>query len=321
MFTVAFALWRFALGGSNRGRTLGWMSAAVVLAALSNLPLVSAIRRQAPSRPPISAEQFSAEGWAEAYRLTNSEMGINALTDKALAVHEALQVPINSTSLANLVGAGFGPNPLESTPGSFALALGLFGLIAAGRRAWGWAAIGGGFTLLTLGPFLQVDATPPIPAWSAQWSLPYLHFYNHIPFFSMAYRPYRLVVVVLLCLAAIAALGRVVNQISTINSIEKVTYNRCQAAYEQGLASLAAMQGEDGLFGTADDCTDAERSLVSAFILYLLAGDPAFRMTIRFAELMNWFDERANQLDPMIIALWTLAGLDRRNSAPTIQAA
>ncbi len=121
--------------------------------------------------------------------------------------------------------------------------------------------------------------------------------------------------------AAIAALGRVVNQISTINSIEKVTYNRCQAAYEQGLASLAAMQGEDGLFGTADDCTDAERSLVSAFILYLLAGDPAFRMTIRFAELMNWFDERANQLDPMIIALWTLAGLDRRNSAPTIQAA
>ncbi len=207
MFTIAFGIWRFSLGGSNRKRTLGWMTAAVLCAAVSNLPLVGAIRTQAPSRPPISAEQFSAEGWSEAYRLTNSEMGLEALTDEALALHEALQVPINSTSLASLVEAGFGPNPLESTPGALAIALGLFGLIAAGRRAWGWAVIGGAFGLLTLGPFLQIDSTPPIPPWSAQWPLPYLHFYNHIPFFSMAYRPYRLVVVVLLCLAALAAVG------------------------------------------------------------------------------------------------------------------
>ena len=207
MFTMAFALWRAVQGGSNRNQTLGWISAAVALAALSNLPLVSAIRRQAPPRPPISAEQFSEANWAKAYRLTNGEAPLSELTTDALSLQEALQVPINSTSLANFIQAGFGPNPLESTPGALALAFGLFGLIAAGRRARGWAWIGGFFALLTLGPFLQVDATPPIPAWSTPWPLPYLHLYNHVPFFSMAYRPYRLVVVVVLCLAALAALG------------------------------------------------------------------------------------------------------------------
>jgi hypothetical protein len=207
MFTVAFALWRAVQGGSNRNRTLGWIGAAVALAAVSNLPLVSAIRRQAPPRPPISAEQFSESNWAEAYRLTNGEAPLSELTTEALALQEALQVPINSTSLANFIQAGFGPNPLESTPGALALAFGLFGLIAAGRRSTGWACIGGFFALLTLGPFLQVDATPPIPAWSIPWPLPYLHLYNDLPFFSMAYRPYRLGVVVVLCLAAMAALG------------------------------------------------------------------------------------------------------------------
>jgi hypothetical protein len=43
--------------------------------------------------------------------------------------------------------------------------------------------------------------------WSQDTPLPYYWFYNEVPFFSKAYRPYRLGVVVLLCLAGLAAAG------------------------------------------------------------------------------------------------------------------
>ncbi|MFN7147108.1 MAG: hypothetical protein ACK4YP_25285, partial [Myxococcota bacterium] len=71
----------------------------------------------------------------------------------------------------------------------------------------GWLVIAGGATVLTLGPFLMLDDTPPLPTWSAENPLPYAYAYEHLPFFSKAYRPYRIGVVTLLALAGAAAAG------------------------------------------------------------------------------------------------------------------
>ena len=165
------------------------------------------MRRETPERGGIAAETFSAEGWDLSYQVTNGKIPLEQLTEVMLERNDAMQVAINSTSLSNLLAADFVANPLESTPGALAWSFGLLGLIAAGRRARGWAAIAAGFSILTLGPFLLIDATPPIPDWSLERPLPYYYFYNEVPFFSKAYRPYRLGVVTLLALSALAALG------------------------------------------------------------------------------------------------------------------
>ena len=207
MFIVAMGTWRLAAGGSNRWSALGWLAAAVGAAGLSNLPLIPLVRRETPERGGIAAETFSAEGWDLSYQVTNGKIPLEQLTEVMLERNDAMQVAINSTSLSNLLAADFVANPLESTPGALAWSFGLLGLIAAGRRARGWAAIAAGFSILTLGPFLLIDATPPIPDWSLERPLPYYYFYNEVPFFSKAYRPYRLGVVTLLALSALAALG------------------------------------------------------------------------------------------------------------------
>lgn len=71
----------------------------------------------------------------------------------------------------------------------------------------GLGAILLGATVLTLGPFLRIDDTPPISGTAAAWPLPYFWFYQYVPFFSKAYRPYRIGVVALVALAALAAAG------------------------------------------------------------------------------------------------------------------
>jgi hypothetical protein len=207
MFMVSVCAWRALLGGSNRLKALGWAGAAVVAAGLSNLPLIPLVRQETPERYGITAETFAPENWDLSYAITNGAIPLAELDEEALVLNDAMQVAINSTSLSNMISAGFVANPLESTPGALAFAAGLFGLLAAGRRGYGWAAIAGGFLILTLGPFLQLDATPPLPEWSIERPLPYYFLYNDVPFFSKAYRPYRLGVVVLTALAALSALG------------------------------------------------------------------------------------------------------------------
>jgi hypothetical protein len=56
----------------------------------------------------------------------------------------------------------------------------------------------------------MLDATPPLPRWSATIPLPYEWAYEHLPFFSKAYRPYRIGVVTLLALSGAAAAGSAV---------------------------------------------------------------------------------------------------------------
>jgi hypothetical protein len=82
------------------------------------------------------------------------------------------------------------------------------------------------------------------------------------------------------------------------------------AAHARTLASLTAMQGDQpGACGFRypDDRTAEDRALVAAFVLWLLAPDPQFRQAVRFAELLNWFEQRRNRLAPETHLLWSLA--------------
>jgi len=81
-------------------------------------------------------------------------------------------------------------------------------------------------------------------------------------------------------------------------------------ALERGLASLHPMQMEDGLFCHGDDRTIEDRALTSVFVLFLLARLPRFRESVRFADLMTWFDERADRLDDVTLELYHMARLD-----------
>lgn len=98
---------------------------------------------------------------------------------------------------------------------------------------------------------------------------------------------------------------------------------RSTQALENALASLAGMQDAEGLFRHSDDRTEQDRALTSAFVLFLLARLPGFRETCRFADLMTWFDERADRLDEDTAQLYHMASLDdpaRHPASPALNA-
>ncbi|MEZ6191253.1 MAG: hypothetical protein R3C45_08175 [Phycisphaerales bacterium] len=81
-------------------------------------------------------------------------------------------------------------------------------------------------------------------------------------------------------------------------------------ALDHALTALAGMQDGEGLFRHGDDRTEQDRALTSAFVLFLLARLPGFREACRFADLMTWFDERADRLDEDTAQLYHMASLD-----------
>jgi hypothetical protein len=85
---------------------------------------------------------------------------------------------------------------------------------------------------------------------------------------------------------------------------------RIEPACERALAALAAMQGDDGLLAYPTDRTWQQRALVNAFILFLLAHDAAFRAAMRLAELMDWFEQCQDRLEPATESYWLMARLD-----------
>jgi len=96
--------------------------------------------------------------------------------------------------------------------------------------------------------------------------------------------------------------------------------SRLADALDRALASLAAMQMEDGLFCHGDDRTLEDRALTSAFVLFLLARLPGFREAIRFADLMTWFDERADRLGDETLQFYHMASLDDPARQPAFAA-
>lgn len=75
------------------------------------------------------------------------------------------------------------------------------------------------------------------------------------------------------------------------------------AAREQAVAALAAMQADDSLFHYSADRTTAQRRLVAAAILWLLAGDTLSATVIRHSDLCTYFEERLDDLPPEVRAL------------------
>ena len=217
MFGLAFLGWQIIEIGPRRLRApvcashrkgLSLVLISMVCAAVLNAPLISEARRETPERPGISAELFADETvFTEVRSVTNGSYDIAKLNEDMLKRVDALQVHFNSTSVRALVEGQFEVNPLHSTPGTLAYVVGVFGLIAAGRRTWGWIAIATGSTVLTLGPFLNVSGALLLTPAAADWPLPYHWAHEHLPFFSKAYRPYRIGIIASTALAVSGAVG------------------------------------------------------------------------------------------------------------------
>ena len=108
---MAFAAWRWTAGGSRRNRTVAWIGLVCVLGAALDAPLIPQVRRETPSRSPVTAQTFSAENWAQSYAVSNATFPLEDLDDPLLALNDAMQVVVNSTSVLNLVRARFTANP------------------------------------------------------------------------------------------------------------------------------------------------------------------------------------------------------------------
>ena len=207
----AVGLWRLGLRSptqSTRRHGLKLALLSLLLAAIIDAPMIALARQETPARPDISADLFSSdEGFQAVRSVTNSAAPIDTLDKAQLQQVDALQVHFNSTSVRSLLEGRFEANPLYSTPGRLAFAAGIFGLFVAGRRTWGWASIGAGATVLTLGPYLNISGALMLPESAHDWPLPYYWAHEYLPFFSKAYRPYRIGVVTSMCLAAMASIG------------------------------------------------------------------------------------------------------------------
>ena len=194
-----------------RFRVAGWMLLAIALAASADAPLIPLVRRETPTRPQLSSALFEDQAaWDAKMKAADGEVDLADLDEQALEDHDSMQVIENATTFEALLRARFTVNPLQSTPGMLAFMVGIVGFAIARGRGAGWATIAFCATVLTLGPFLRPDETPPLPKWSGQVPLPYYYAYQYLPFFSKAYRPYRIGVITLTCCAALGAAGMAV---------------------------------------------------------------------------------------------------------------
>lgn len=208
MLGIGIVAWQLA---ELRLRAAGWMVLAMMLAAAVDAPLIPLVRRETPTRPALSAALFQdRSAWEGKTAAADGKVALADLDERLLEDHDSMQVMENSTTVEALVLARFTVNPLQSTPGMLAFVVGVFGAAVAARRGAGWSAIAVFASVLTLGPFLRLDETPPLPEWSGDLPLPYYYLYTYLPLFSKAYRPYRIGVVTLTCCAALGAVGMAV---------------------------------------------------------------------------------------------------------------
>jgi hypothetical protein len=207
ILALAFVCWQLAKRSTKGVVTSKFILISLAVAALANLPLLPHVQRETPSRPPISRADFTPEQWVLSGEIANANLPLNELTPEALLAHDNMQVVLNSTNIEALSSGHFSINPLESTPGRIAWIAGLAGLFLARRRGLPWALMTAGFTTLTLGPYLLLDASPNVSEWSLRNPLPYEWLYNHLPMFSKAYRPYRIGFLTLLSLGSLGAIG------------------------------------------------------------------------------------------------------------------
>lgn len=208
MLGLGIVAWQLLEG---RLRAAGWMLLAIALAASADAPLIPLVRRETPTRPQLSSALFEDQAaWDAKMKAADGEVDLADLDEQTLEDHDSMQVIENATTFEALVRARFTVNPLQSTPGMLAFVVGILGAAVARGRGAGWATIAFCATVLTLGPFLRPDETPPLPKLSGEVPLPYYYAYQYLPFFSKAYRPYRIGVITLTCCAALGAAGMAV---------------------------------------------------------------------------------------------------------------
>jgi hypothetical protein len=80
-------------------------------------------------------------------------------------------------------------------------------------------------------------------------------------------------------------------------------------AIERGLAALASLQREDGVWPAEPLRRMPGDALVTAFIILQLGGNEHFRNAVRFEDAIDWFDSHAAELDGETNKLWHHASL------------
>jgi hypothetical protein len=78
---------------------------------------------------------------------------------------------------------------------------------------------------------------------------------------------------------------------------------------ERGLTYLADLQKSEGAWPAVPIRRTAEDAFVSAFILFQLADQPAFRAAVRFDHAINWFVTHEPSLDEDARKLWNRVAL------------
>ncbi|MCC6581369.1 MAG: hypothetical protein IT440_13110 [Phycisphaeraceae bacterium] len=84
-------------------------------------------------------------------------------------------------------------------------------------------------------------------------------------------------------------------------------------ARDRALAALALMQETDPDrpgFACDRDRTRGDRALTGSLILFLLGHDQRFRQAVRYGDLVGWYEDHEDRLDPDTRRLWHMAQLE-----------
>jgi hypothetical protein len=87
-------------------------------------------------------------------------------------------------------------------------------------------------------------------------------------------------------------------------------------AIERGLTYLADLQKTEGAWPSVPIRRTTEDAFVSAFILFQLADNLAFRAAVRFDAAVNWFVQNEPKMDEDTRRLWRRASLRCRLALP-----
>ena len=83
-----------------------------------------------------------------------------------------------------------------------------------------------------MGPYLNISGALMLPESAHDWPLPYYWAHEYLPFFSKAYRPYRIGVITAMCLAAMASIGAAA-WIRSVRLRLQVASHRLRAGFSQ----------------------------------------------------------------------------------------
>ncbi len=108
---------------------------------------------------------------------------------------------------------------------------------------------------------------------------------------------------------ATAAAANVIELAIEGKAVSPADHDSLQSVRHHAFAALSAMQDHDALLYSRHDRTLADRTLGSALALWLVGSDELFRASIRYADLLTWFESNEDCLDPAADRFWQMAQL------------